>query len=149
MKTIKKVQTKKDIEDLENLGVIIEFEPQEEEISPVDQFDNEAAAQKICDRYNNGFLEAWFCAKVTVKYKGLEEDDYLGCCSYKSFKQFTDGITDYYGDMINTCIDQINKDIDFNNSEIIKHWTIRKAKNMVRPYGLIIMSKKALELATR
>jgi hypothetical protein len=141
MKTLPKLNSIKDIKRLNLLGVVIEFDPQEEDISPNDSFfDNEEWIQKITDRYNNGDLSAWFCAHVIVKYKGLEADDYLGCCSYSSFNDFLKADKDYYFDMINQCIAEINKDIIFANSETQKFWNIRKAANLIKPYGLFIVS---------
>jgi hypothetical protein len=140
MKTLKQVKTKKDITDLERIGVVIEFEPLEEDINIFDQFDNEKDAQKVADRYNAGNMAAWFCAHVTVKYRGMNGDDYLGCCSYKDFADFTQVKTGfYYPDMINQSINQINREIMERNAETNKQLAIRTAKNLIRPYGYSII----------
>ena len=131
-----------EVEKLENLGVIIEFTPEEEEIAPDYE---EEEIQAIADKYNSGNMAAWFCAKVTVKCRDLEETDYLGCCSYNSFKEFTTTDKDYYMDMINSCINQINKGIEWQNNDTQKWWNIRKAKNLLSPYGLHIVSSKVLQ----
>jgi hypothetical protein len=144
MKTLKTIKTVKGISKLEDFGVIIEFDPQEDGLSPFDLIESKEDAEKLCNDYNNGNHAAWFCAKVVVKYKGLEAEDYLGGCSYKSFKEFTGENKGYYVDMINQCIDQINKDIVSNNKETLKNWTIRKAKNLIAPYNLFIVSSNVL-----
>ena len=49
-----------EVEKLENLGVIIEFTPEEEEISPDYE---EEENQAIADKYNSGNMAAWFWAE--------------------------------------------------------------------------------------
>lgn len=144
MKTLSEVTSKEDIQALELNGVEIEFTPEECDISPSDSFELEEDIKRIVESYNSGNMAAWFTAKVTVKYRGLEADDYLGGCSYRSFKEFTDGVNDYYGDMINQCIRQINNYISSNNKEIQKNWNLRRAKNLVSSYGYMIISKSAI-----
>jgi frataxin-like iron-binding protein CyaY len=131
---------------LEDIGVNIEFEPQEEDINIFDQFEEEETAQKVADDYNSGNFYSWFCAKITVKYRGYDATDYLGCCSYKSEKDFKEG--GYYIDMVDTCIQEINRDIEEHNRETVKNWTIRKAKNMVAQYGIVLINKEQLTAAT-
>lgn len=131
-----------EVEKLEDLGVIIEFTPEEEEISPDYE---EEENQAIADKYNSGNMAAWFCAKVTVTYRDLEGTDYLGCCSYNSFKEFTTTDNDYYMDMINQCINEINRQVQSINFGVQRMWNIRKAKNLLAPYGLHIVSSKVLE----
>src|SRR5688500_7160137 len=97
------------IKRLEDLGDEIEFEREEEEISPEDGLYTDEQANYVREQYNNGNEYAWFSAKVTVKYKGFEATDYLGCCSYKSEKDFKQN-SGYYKDMVMTCISEINKD---------------------------------------
>jgi hypothetical protein len=145
MKTLPILKNIKQLHKLENLGVVIEFDPQEEDISPSDNLEFEEDVKNVVGRYNSGNRAAWFCAKVTVKYRGLEEDDYLGCCSYKSFKDFTSEFKGYYLDMINTCVARINSDIELANGETIKQWTIRKAKNLISEYGLYIVHSNQLQ----
>lgn len=144
MKTINKITAIADIKELEKRGIEIIFEPQEEDLNPYDQMEKKEDADEICRRYDNGFLEAWFCAKVTVKYKDFEYDDYLGGCSYDTFKEFTNEENGYYMYMVNNCIDQINKDIQWTNADNLKHRNIQKAKNLLKPYGLYIVSSNQL-----
>lgn len=62
-----------------------------------DKHDRECEDEIIAD-YESGNYWAWCCVHVTAKWKSLEGDDYLGCCSYKSEEDFirTSG---YYDDM--------------------------------------------------
>jgi len=135
MKTIQNIQLVAQIADLEKIGVEIEFTPENEDVSPSDNIDDQETINYIIDQYNNGNEAAWFCAKIEVRYKGVEGTDYLGCCSYKSFKQFQSDGSGYYVDMINQCINQINSDIESRNEQIKEAWDIRRAKNLVKPYG--------------
>ncbi len=139
MKTLK-FKSLKDVSKLKDLGVEITFDPQEEDMQPSNSMMEENCVNHVIEQYNSGNRAAWFCAHVIVKYKGMEEDDYLGGCSYKSFKEFTSEKKGYYEDMIRTCIDRINKEIEQANFETCKRWTIRKAKNLIAPYGLHIVS---------
>lgn len=143
MKTLK-FKSLKDIPKLEAIGVSIEFDPQECDIQPSDCMDNDDSINYVVDAVNNGSFSAWFAAHVIVKHKGFEEDDYLGGCSYKSFKQFTGEKKGYYQDMIHSCIDRINQSIEFNNEQICRRWAIRKAKNLIAPYGLFIVSNREI-----
>jgi len=115
MKTLPNIETIKDIQLLENLGIDIDFSPEEEDAMPEDSFCEEETIELVREKYNNGNLAAWFCAKVTVSYKDMLESDYLGCCSYGSFKEFTTEENGYYVDMINTCINEINRQIESIN----------------------------------
>jgi len=134
MKTIQNIQLVAQIADLEKIGVEIEFTPENEDTDIAGQFEDEDV-KWVQDQYNSGNEAAWFCAKIEVKYKGIEGTDYLGCCSYNSFKQFQSDGSGYYVDMINQCINQINSDIESRNEQIKEAWDIRRAKNLVKPYG--------------
>jgi hypothetical protein len=144
MKQIPNLKSIKDIPKIEKMGVVIEFDPQEEDINIFEQLEDEETAQKVADRYNSGDRAAWFCAHVIVRYRGFDADDYLGACSYGSFKEFTTTDKDYYMSMVNKCIDQINKDVEFANKETCKFWNIRKAKNILAPYGLHVVSSLSI-----
>jgi len=143
MKTLQNITSINEVEKLEDMGVIIEFTPEEEEMQP--DYENEEDNQAITDKYNNGNMAAWFCAKVELTYKELSGTDYLGCCSYNSFKEFTTTDKDYYMDMINQCINEINRQVQSVNFGVQRQWNIRKAKNLLRPYGLHIISQKELQ----
>ena len=145
MKQLPKLKSIKDIKIIENMGAEIEFDPQEEDHSPDDNYMEQGSIDYIVEQYDNGNMAAWFCAHVTVKFKGYEGEDYLGGCSYKSFKEFTTMENDYYVDMINSCIDELNKDIVSDNENTQKRWNIRKAKNLIAPYGLHIVTSNVLQ----
>lgn len=66
---------------------------------------------RIIKRLDNGDLSAWFCARVVAYKAGVElAEDYLGGCSYKSFKDFLKA-GDYHSDMIATVIDRAKETI--------------------------------------
>ena len=135
MRIINKIASVAQIADLEKMGVIIEFTPENEDLEPFGYFDDDETAQEICDKYNSGSEAAWFCAKVEVSVRDISGTDYLGGCSYASFKEFQSDESGYYVDMINQCIEQINSDIEAHNFEVQKSWDIRRAVNLVKPYG--------------
>jgi hypothetical protein len=70
----------------------------------IDEELDKQVEDSIIERLNNGYLEAWFCAEVTAKYKGFKGTDYLGCCSYNSFDDFLKEKGGYYTDMIHCAI---------------------------------------------
>jgi hypothetical protein len=135
MKTVNAINSVSEIQELEKMGVEIEFTPENEDISPFGQFDDDETAQKICDKYERGNEAAWFCAKVSVRFRGFEGTNYLGCCSYKSFKEFCSDESGYYVDMVNQCISQVNTEIQARNYETQKAWDIRRAVNLIQSYG--------------
>ena len=86
--------------------VTIEFEALEETESIFDHFDDKTMANEVADNYVSDSA-AWFCAEVTVKYEGLETEQYLGCCSYGSFDEFKNDPN--YFEMVLECINEINE----------------------------------------
>ena len=113
-------------------GVEIIFDPQHEDIQPEDIFlspDDADYIQKIYDACENSYFvePMWFCSKVSVTFEDYEEDDYLGCCSYKSFEDFQKP-GDYYEDMVNNCIEAINKDISYENRITLQGYLKRLSK---------------------
>lgn len=117
----------------ENDEIEITFEALQEDISPSDQFDMSEMKkfQKVLDNDSElqycGVSHNWFCAHVTVKYKGFEGEDYLGACSYKSYDDFVKRKDDYFVDMVSTCVDSINAEIEARNAEIRRNLELRKA----------------------
>jgi hypothetical protein len=137
MRTISNIESVSQIPELEKMGVKIEFTPENEDTDITGYFEEQNIIQ-IQNKYNSGNMAAWFCAKVEVSFRGISETDYLGCCSYNSFKEFESDESGYYVDMINNCITQINKQINSNNFQIQKSWNIRRAINLVQPYGYYV-----------
>lgn len=85
-------------------GYLITFEAEPEEISARRHFIKECGWTEAEFRKIKDF--AWFCAKVSA-YKDGEEmgSDYLGCCSYKTVKEFyTTYKNGYFADMVANAI---------------------------------------------
>jgi hypothetical protein len=74
----------------------------------------------------DGVSHNWFCAKVTVLYRGFEEVDYLGGCSYASYDEFVSLEGDYFTGMVETCVERINESIQAKNESIRSAWALRK-----------------------
>ena len=118
------------IERLKAQGAEVTFEPLDEHLTISDAFSEKEDIDFIQRQLSKGNEAAWFCAKVTVKYDGLEADDYLGCCSYESYDQFTvEYASFYYADMISSCVDSINQ-------QMIKR--IADAKQLLKNEGYFI-----------
>lgn len=99
------------------------------------------------DRYYQycGVSANWFRAKVMVRYRGFEETDYLGGCSYKSYDQFVKLKGDYFTDMVQTCVDRINEQVVAHNDAIKSSYNLRK--DMIRNghYKFYIDNMQALK----
>ena len=100
--------------------------------------------EKDSDYQYCGVSANWFCAKVTVRYRDFEETDYLGGCSYKSYNQFVKLKGDYFTDMVQTCVDRINSEIQCHNANIRLCWNIRKEMNANGTGRFIMENSKAL-----
>lgn len=137
MKLITFDRTKKNfIEEIENQGFDVEFTAECEDIDPRNHCEVEDA-KYIIEQLNNGNDAAWFSAKVEISGKGFYETDYLGGCSYKSFKEFKE--SDYFADMIESCIDEINRRIESINYGIKRRLAIRRASRILAPFDLHIV----------
>lgn len=73
--------------------------------SAIDEETDRKTEKRIYKQLENGNEWAWCTVKVTATYKGITGTDYLGCCSYKSQKDFEKN-SGYYSDM---------KNVAFNN----------------------------------
>ena len=82
-----------------------------------DDEEDEKCARWIEKQLDNGNAWAWCTIMVTGKYLGLSSKSYLGCCSYKSKKDFEDDV--YYQDMKN----EIIEDLRTQEEEIINNFT--------------------------
>lgn len=124
-------------------GVEVEFSAEPEDISPSDMLDDERDVKYIEREFDRGNGYAWFCAKVTVSYKGYSADNYLGCCSYKSERDFKEN-SGYYTGMIDECVIEINKAITDTNADICRRFKTRQLKAMATELGFIVIPKTAI-----
>jgi hypothetical protein len=94
--------TRKDVE----ITVFCENEDEsiEGSFSSGDDEADAAYAEEIrADLENNAW--AWCCIRVNVAYEEYSEDEYLGCCSYKSEADFR--ACDYYDSMVNEALERL------------------------------------------
>lgn len=75
-----------------------EFTPIEGNCSAIDEETDAKTERWIKRQLDNGNQWAWCTVKVTVKWGKNIGNDYLGCCSYKSFEDFKNGV--YYEEMV-------------------------------------------------
>jgi hypothetical protein len=71
--------------------VTFTLEALDEDHGPEDSFDAKEHADTIVDirrRAADGDRWAWFCARVTASWNGIEAHDVLGGCSYDSEEDF-------------------------------------------------------------
>lgn len=101
------------LEDVEwELECLPEDEPIEgNAMASGDESVDREANQWVYDQLEAGNPWAWCCAHVKGVYEGIEEDDYLGCCSYKSEEDFKQP-GGYYDDMRREVLGRLQKRID-------------------------------------
>lgn len=98
-------------QQLIGLGYEIFFNPTEETMRVEGQFDS-TETEEIIRNIDNGKVSAWFISEVRLKYKSIESDsEYLGCCSYSEFDDFTGQDNDYFDDMLRTCLDNLENQL--------------------------------------
>ncbi len=73
-----------------------------------EDLDNETNAS-IRAQLDRGNEWAWCCVRVIGRWEDLEADTYLGCCSYRSRKDFES--EQYCADMKDEVLDQLNAQI--------------------------------------
>jgi|GEM_PF-5842581 len=90
---------------LSDAGIEIVFDALQEEQSLIfDMYSEQEAIDYVTEQYNDGNEAAWFCASVKLEFDGIESDtEYLGCCSYTSFDEFTGSNNDSFDSMLLTC----------------------------------------------
>ena len=84
-----------------DLECLPEYDAPEGHFATGDDDDDRRTCQWIRDELAAGNPWAWFCAKVTARYKGIdgiEGVSYLGACSYRSEEDFRQP-GDYFDDM--------------------------------------------------
>lgn len=93
--------------------VEFEFSMEEEWENVYTSFDFPEDAQYVIEDIASGNPFAWFCAKVTASVqlgdRQFSASDYLGCCSYKSEKDFMD--SGYYEDMELQALNQLTTEL--------------------------------------
>lgn len=87
--------------------VVIKIECLEEDIDPMEHFDDPIVARDIKQKYDEGNDWAWCCVKVTVTHKQADfvSIQYLGGCSYENEEDFKKDL--YYEDMVNDALGDI------------------------------------------
>jgi len=88
--------------------VDITFKSYPEHVPPEDVFERDDAAY-VREQLAAGNPAAWFCAEVTAELQGFTYSVYLGCCSYKSFEQFTSAECGYFPGMVEEATDGLLK----------------------------------------
>jgi hypothetical protein len=72
----------------------------------LDDDSQEEIVNNILTDLESGNEWAWCSVRVIGSYKGIEEDDFLGACSFKSKKDFIEN-SGYYDDMRNEVYQRI------------------------------------------
>ena len=80
---------------LSNIDITIEAIPEHDH--PRDFYDDEQRIKDVCELYS-WTVWGWCTVKVTAKWNGIEESEYLGGCSYESEEDFIKN-SGYYDDM--------------------------------------------------
>lgn len=90
----------------------LEWTPEQESYHGHFEYDtpeeNAEAEHWITGQLMRGNEWAWFCAKVTASWNGIEAADYLGGCSYESEANFRECC---YAYMCEQALDQLNTQI--------------------------------------
>lgn len=73
-----------------------------------DDAEDRKAEDKIIRRLDKGNQWAWCTVKLVGRFKSLESVEYLGCCSYKSERDFVKN-SGYYDDMVDAIVFDINE----------------------------------------
>lgn len=84
--------------------------------SCIDPETDKANEDWIIKQLESGNDWAWFTARVSASYAGVEGSDYLGQCSYRSEKDFLTG--GYYGDMVDTALRELANKLEEIQSAI-------------------------------
>lgn len=63
--------------------------------------------RKIIRQLEDGNQWAWCTVEVCGHFHGLTASEYLGCCNYKSEKDFVKN-SGYYDDMVNSVVAELN-----------------------------------------
>lgn len=99
---------------------ILECEPESAPIegnaSAIDDETDRETAAWIRDQLDAGNEWAWCAVTVTARWKGFTGCDHLGCCSYRSRKDFEQG--GYYEDMKAQALADLNDQVAYCSSQL-------------------------------
>ncbi len=92
--------------------IVLSCEPETDRIegncSAIDPVTDRQTEKWIRDQLEAGNEWAWCMVRVRAFWKGLEANDYLGCCSYLGEADFrTPG--GYFDDMVSNTIDELTR----------------------------------------
>jgi hypothetical protein len=76
-----------------------------------DDAHDQECEDEVLRKLGSGNQWAWCVVKVTGQFRGLEESDYLGCCSYESKEDFTQN-SGYYCDMQSDILQRLQANVD-------------------------------------
>lgn len=100
----------------EEVTFTVGFEPEDMPVrcnvmaSGDDVLDKEAEDEIIARLDRDDYL-AWCCVKVTATWKEWSGVVYLGCCSFDSEEDFTKLNSDYYDDLKETALEDLNREL--------------------------------------
>ena len=66
-----------------------------------------AAEEAILARLDQGDIWAWCTVFLTARWRGFDDFDVLGCCSYEDEEDFKR--CDYYADMKDRALEELNR----------------------------------------
>ena len=77
----------------------------------------DAAADKevedeIIARLDKGDIWAWASVKVTAEWNGYKGVNHLGACTCDNEQDFIVGNSDYYSDMCDNALDELNNELE-------------------------------------
>lgn len=81
-----------------------------------DDAEDRECEDSILARLEDGDEWAWCAVQVTVVWYGIEETEYLGCCSYADETYFRAG--GYFDDMCETALKCIQRQFDAMIAEV-------------------------------
>jgi hypothetical protein len=96
-----------------NVEITLECLPEdcqlEGNVSCIDDATDAANIAWVREQLESGNEWAWCTARVTVRWRGFEGSDVLGCCSYASEADFIK--CGYYADMVDEALRMLNESV--------------------------------------
>lgn len=106
-------------QEINNAGIKIVFDALCENSRISDDYPDQEDIDRITEQYESGNDAAWFLARVKLEFDGIESDtEYLGCCSYDSFDEFTSDNNGYFDDMLLTCYKSLKAKFEIPRLEL-------------------------------